>query len=330
MTSILGQSRVLVVDENDKTRQTLVEVLCLLGVKSVDEAGLKMDAYEKFKQTPPNLVLAKLKDGRDDVIGLTDLIRHDPDSPNVIAPVIAIGSVDSFHLVDAARKVGITEMLQAPFTADDLNALVEFVLIMQQDQLAEAAQPQEAPVIESASDVQKEVWPDEAESVSMTEMLLDHYMKHHEVVLSKLKFAQDATRKGIQELRNAHEKVRKLDNTNILTFTDFETMWEGIIDAFVKGGIEEEELFKIEKLITTIPADIKEHYDELSNQDKSFLSLVESLNVDAYRKAKQRVARLQQQPNPLNGKSSADYLPPKPPEKEDPDAFMLTPKRSKK
>ena len=68
-----------------------------------------------------------------------------------------------------------------------------------------------------------------------------------------------------------------------------------------------EELIKIEKVISTVPDEIKKHYDTLSQQDKSFLAMMNSLNTSAYRKAKSRARDLQANPNPLNGRPAADY-----------------------
>ncbi|MCB9981275.1 MAG: hypothetical protein H6860_02635 [Rhodospirillales bacterium] len=207
---------------------------------------------------------------------------------------------------------------------------LNYNLSLKQEQLEAAALPQEKPQIASAkSSGPESIWPEEEEATSLTKMLLEHYMRHHEIIFMKLKFAQDATQKSIHELRNAHEKVRNRDNTNIHEFNDFEKMWEEIIQTFINGGLAEEELFKIEKLVTTIPEDIKKHYNALSAQDKSFLSLVESLNADAYKKAKNRVTALQKQPNPLHGKTPEEYITPKEAEEENPDAFIFMPKRRK-
>jgi len=53
--------------------------------------------------------------------------------------------------------------------------------------------------------------------------------------------------------------------------------------------------------------------------------LVESLNMDAYKKAREKVSTLQQQPNIFNGKTLEDYRAPDEDEEENPDAFIFMP-----
>ncbi len=323
MANQLKTANILVVNELDSSRKILVSVLKILGVASIDEAYEKTDAFRKFKDKKYDVVMAGLIGGVQDVIGLTQLIRNDASSPNPVVPVVAVTGPKSMHLVDRARESGITDLLQSPFTVDDVSTRLNFVSSLAQEAL-ENDTPYAKPMIENAAENAKD-WPDEEEALSLTDMLLDHYMKHHEIVLAKLKFAQDATKKSIDEIRSTHEKVREHDNTNIHAFTDFNKMWEEIIKMFVDGGLSTDELFKIEKVITTVPEDIKKHYDALSSQDKSFLALVESLNVDAYKKAKAKVAQLQQLPNPLHGKIPEDYKTAEESEQENPDAFIFMP-----
>ncbi|HOO82008.1 MAG TPA: response regulator [Alphaproteobacteria bacterium] len=326
----LRNANILVVNEIGSTRKMLTNILRILGAGSIDEASDKADAFRKFNEKDYTLVISALIDGSQDAIGLAKDIRNNPASRNRIVPIIATTGPNTLHLVDAAREVGITDLLQTPFTVDDMSRHLNYNLSLQQEQLEAAALPQEKPQIDTTKSNDPEGgWPEEEEATSLTKMLLEHYMRHHEIVFMKLKFAQDATQKSIHQLRSTHEKVRHRDNTNIHEFNDFEKMWEEIIQIFLNGGLAEEELFKIEKLVTTIPEDIKKHYNTLSAQDKSFLSLVESLNADAYKKAKNRVTALQKQPNPLHGKTPEEYTTPKETEEENPDAFIFMPKRRK-
>ena len=308
MSQQFKTSKILVVNSVDGSRKMLAGVLRVLGVGQIDEAFEANGAFRQFKEGSHDAIFAGLSNGADDAIALAQLIRNDGSSPNKVAPVIAIGGPKTLHLMDAAREVGITDLLQAPFRVDDVSDRLKFVLSLQQEQLTAAAQAQAQPVIEhKPEEAPAEPWPDEEEAASLTATLLDHYMKHHEIVLSKLQFAQDATKQCIQEIRNTHEKLHEKDNTNVHEFNDFDKMWEEVIKMFMTGGLSEDEIFEIEKLMTTIPEDIKKEYDSLSQQDKSFLALVESLNTNAYKNAQKRVVKLQAQPNPLNGKTSEDY-----------------------
>lgn len=306
MASQFKTSKILIVNTVDSSRKMLAGVLKILGVGEIDEAFEATDAYRKFKEKHHDIIFSALTTGVDDAIKLADFIRNDGASPNTIVPIVAIGGAKTLHLMDAAREKGMTDFLQAPFTVDDVSARLRFILSMQKEQLESAAQPQVEPDAQPKP-AQLMQWPEDEEAHSLTERLLEHYMKHHEAVLAKLKFTQHATKKSIDGLRATHEKMRGLDNTNIHQFSEFDKMWEEIIGLFVQGGLAEDALFEIEKLVTRVPPDIKKHYDELSQQDKSFLALVESLNSNAYKKAREKVIDLQNQPNPLHGRTAEDY-----------------------
>lgn len=293
---------ILVVNSDDSPREMLASILRLQGVANVDQAATDADAYTKFKDINHDTVIAALTDGASDAISLARNIRGDSGSPDRLTPVIATMGTRTLHLVEAARDVGVTDLLRAPYTVDDVAERLDYVFGLNGDALKKAAEPQAPPMLDKPSAEDAESWPDEEEGASLTDMLLDHYLRHHEVVLKKLKFAQSATKQCIEEIRNVHEKMRDRDNTNIHEFTDFDKMWEDIIGLFVDGGLSEDELFKIESLITTVPQDIKIQYDSLSQQDKSFLALVESMNSIAYKKAKERVMKLQSRPSPLTGR----------------------------
>lgn len=324
MSNIFRNSSVLVINDTNSSRKMMLSVLRILGIGSIGEAPIPADAFLKFKEKHYDVVIASLTNGTEDAISFAKQARAD----NSLVPILALTGPKTLHLVDQARETGVTDLLQCPFTVDDVSTRLKYVLSMEQKALQDAARPQEKPIINAAD---AEPWPDEDDAFSLTDMLLEHYLKHHEIVFAKLKFAQNATKRSIEELRSVHEKIKQHDNTNIHKFSDFDTMWEEIIKMFIDGGLSEGEIAKIESLITTIPEDIKKHYDGLSQQDKSFLSLVEGLNADAYKKAKSRVTAFQAQPNPLNGKTAEDYkiLTQIERDEENANAFIFEPVRKK-
>ncbi|MBL4805222.1 MAG: response regulator [Alphaproteobacteria bacterium] len=311
MTALNPELHILLVNPIDSSRKMLESVLRLSGYKQISTAYESFDAFRKFKEEEIDVVIAALTDGASDVIDLTRKIRQDAASPNPVVPVVAVCGPQGMHLLDRAREVGITEMIKAPYRVEDVATRLNFVAGLQQQMLENYAQPQEAPQIEDKVD--EPHWPDEDESHKLTDVLLEHYLKHHEIVLSKLQFAQTATKNCIEEVRQVHQRMKELDKGSLEGFKDFDTMWQEIIGLFIEGGVSQEELFEIEKIITTIPKDIKKHYDELTQEDKEFMSLVQSLNTSAYHKARARVAELQAQPSPYNGKTSTDFPPPKKP-----------------
>ncbi len=305
------EAKILLINDHDASRSIQLNILKILGFTSVDFGYEMSDGFRIFKEGNHDAILAPLEHGKNDAIGLAKLVRTDAGSPNKLVPIIAISGPQALHLMDTAREVGITDLLQAPYSVNDVSQKLKHALGTQHEQQLEPIpQPEAAPVSEALPpppQAAKESAPEQEEAFSLTNMLLEHYMRHHEIVLMKLKFAQSATKKCIDDVRETHAKIKSHDNTSIHAFKDFDKMWETILETFIQGGISEEELFKIEKLITSVPKDIKKHYDDLSAQDKTFLTLVESLNSSAYQKAKERVEKIQKLPNPLNGKSSEDY-----------------------
>jgi CheY-like chemotaxis protein len=290
---------ILVVDNDDSRRGMLVRILEVLGTGSVRDANNASDAYAKCQKTPPDLIIAELRDGDNDAAALAKKLRSNPNSPHIKIPILAIAGPQALTHIDAARAAGISDLLQAPYAADDIAGRMSFLL----DNDAQKITAQNVAYKPGG----KGAWPPQEESFQLTHLLLDHYTKHHEIVLCKLKFAHSATRKCIDDIRAAHQKVKARDNVNILEFNDFNKMWEDIITMFRAGGLSEDDISEVEKLITKMPGQIRDHYDDLNQQDKSFLTLVESLNRAAYKQAKERVMKLQLQPNPLNGKTSEDY-----------------------
>lgn len=332
----------LVVSDHDSNRKMLSNILKVLGVKDPQVAQDVVMGFRIFREGKYDFVLSEIKDGRNDVVALADFIRKDERSPNPMVPIISTVGPATKQYVDIARNAGVTEMIMAPYTVSDIGQMIAYVMTeaskrqqiktakytgpdrrRRQDpsftgpfrregdellrQSVERVQVMQAQASRQASPPGETEWVSEGESQDLTKMLLENYLKHHEIVFSKLKFAQEATRQSLDQIRKAYEDVKNHDSGNVLEFKNFDKMWEEIIQMFVQGGLNEDEIFKIESIITTIPPGIKEHYNELTAKDKNFVNLVESLNVAAYKKAKSKVSELQAQPNIMSGMSKADY-----------------------
>ncbi len=337
----------LVVSDHDGNRKMLTNILKVLGVKDTEIATDVVMGFRIFRERKFDFVLSEIKDGRNDVIALADFIRKDERSPNPLVPIISTVGPATKHYVDAARNAGVSEMIMAPYTVSDIGQMIAYVMTeaskksqvktgkytgpdrrRRQDpaftgpfrragdellkQSVERAMAMQAAAKSAQQGTVKQPpkemdWVTEGESQDLTKMLLENFLRHHEIVFSKLKFAQEATKQSLEHIRKTYEDVKGRDATNILEFKNFDKMWEEIIAMFIQGGLSEDEIFKIEDIITTIPPDIKQHYTDLTAQDKTFLTLVESLNVSAYKKAKQKVAELQAQPNIMTGLTKSDY-----------------------
>lgn len=333
----------LVVSDHDSNRRMLFNILKVLGIKEPQIAQDVVSGFRMFREAKFDFVLSEIKDGRNDVVALADFIRKDERSPNPMAPIISTVGPATKHYVEAARNAGVNEMIMAPYTVSDIGQMIAYVMTeaskrqqvktakytgpdrrraqnpayvgpfrRQEDELlrqsVERVQAMQAAAQQAASPPKQPEWVSEGESQDLTKMLLENYLKHHEIVFSKLKFAQEATKQSLDHIRQTYESAQSGgESGNVLEFKNFDKMWEEIIHMFIQGGLSEDEIFKIENIITTIPPDIKEHYNELTAKDKDFVKLVESMNVAAYKKAKSKVAELQAQPNIMSGMSKADY-----------------------
>lgn len=139
--------------------------------------------------------------------------------------------------------------------------------------------------------------------------VMEHYIRHHEVVLRKLSHAHEATIASIQEieammgeLENAADHTR-----NLAEVRKYDGLWLNIIDMFRQAGVSETELNKIEKVLTGIPQAIKTHYDALVEKDKVLLKMIEDLGSEKYRRAFELIRKAQGGTNPMSGLSNNEY-----------------------
>lgn len=139
---------------------------------------------------------------------------------------------------------------------------------------------------------------DQNDTKDLMQTVLEHYLKHHEIVLKKLVHAQKATEMSM-------DKLREMSETG--TVGNVDEMWGEIIEMFRNFGASEDELFGIENLLGTVPSTIKEPYVELVEQDEELQQLKSELNSDKYQKAKQAVSKVQDEPNPMSHMTADDY-----------------------
>ena len=311
--------KALVINDYRPTQNMLVTCLKLLGFQSVTASNDASNAYASFMQEKHDVIISEIIDGRTDGIGFARKARESTNSPNEKVPVICIAGPRAAQFSDRARAVGLIEFLSVPYSIEDIAARLAFVLRSEFYEgfvsakpkpvaAAKEAIPQAAP---SASAPPPPAPPpetqEEKESKDLTALLLDHYLKHHEVVLKKLHFAKDATNICVEQLRETTDKLKAEDKKDLSLKNEFEKMWAEILEQFVEGGIAEEDLAKIETVIETIPSDIKAHYNDLTSKDQEFLDLVESMNVSAYKAAKAMANKAQSKPNILSGMTAQDY-----------------------
>lgn len=311
----LQNSRILIVHGTPYNRKMLSGILQLMGVKDIENAFEASDAFAISQINQFDVIIAEMTTGVSDAVALSKQLRQDKAAKNHLTPILAIASQEAIHIIEDAREAGVTDLLNTPYSADNIAERVMYAIntpVEEQIEDVSQAVPEESnpsvqPSSKDTTPTKEEEWPNPEESNALTNMLMEHYLHHHEIVLTKLRFTQDATKKSINEIRNMHEKMKKSKGSQENELNDFGAMWERIITMFVNGGLSEQALFDIEKIVTQIPDDIKQHYNDLTSKDKDFLSRVESLNKSGYEKAKKRILNLQEEPNPLTGKTSTDY-----------------------
>lgn len=307
----LQDSKILIVHGTPYNRKMLSGILQLMGVKNIENAFESSDALNICLDHEFDVIISEMTNGVSDAVAIASSLRKNPNSKNHLTPILAISGAESAHLIEDAREAGVTDLLKTPYSADNISERVMYAINTPvQEQIRDV---QTTPVktlhvkSKEPSKQPEEEWPNEEESHALTNILMEHYLRQHEIVLRKLHFAQDATKTSINKIRNIHEKVKNTKEPQTSELKDFSSMWESIIKMFLQGGLSEQALHDIEKIITQIPDDIKQHYDDLTNSDKDFLSRMEQLNKSGYSEAKKRVMHLQEEENPLTGKTASDY-----------------------
>jgi hypothetical protein len=148
-----------------------------------------------------------------------------------------------------------------------------------------------------------------AQAEEATLAVMEHYVRHHEVVLRKLNHAHKATLDSIREIE---EMMAELNDASahvseLAEVRKYDSLWITIIDMFRQAGVSETELGKIEGVLGGIPRAIKTHYDALVAQDKVLLKMIEDLGAEKYRRAFEMIRQVQSKPNPMTGLSPYEY-----------------------
>ena len=138
-------------------------------------------------------------------------------------------------------------------------------------------------------------WPDHKEANKLLQTAFEHYNIHYDVVLKKLGHAQEATNLSLKD-GDAEE-----------TTSAHSDSWGEIITLFKECGITEEELFQIEKVLKTLPENIRVHFERLIKIDQTLQKLMQTLEEINYKETIKTINRVQTQPNPMSGLERDDY-----------------------
>lgn len=141
---------------------------------------------------------------------------------------------------------------------------------------------------------------DKAQEYSI--LTLEYFLKHKDVVLRKLKHAQTATKKSLEEV----EKTGDCNNhTKIIE--QYDNAWDEIIIGFKRDGVTENDLSLIETLLSALPRIIKKIYDFLIEQDQKLQALMRELSLPKYQYALSLAEKIQSAPDIMSGIPAKEY-----------------------
>lgn len=152
--------------------------------------------------------------------------------------------------------------------------------------------------------------PDHETAGQLSECVLGHYVKHHHVVLGKLRLTQRATKQTLEKISTGGEEVHnKDDNMTIDSLEQCQKIWDENIQLFTDAGISEDGLSKIDKVLTAIPTTIKKSYDSLLEDEPDLLKAMDDLQQSAaeYKVAYDRVQTIQTRPDKMSGMDPSQY-----------------------
>ncbi len=119
---------VLVVEDLTPMRRLIQEVLKSLEVGTIITAADGEEAFQKYLDMKPDVILTDWLMAPMDGISLIKRIRLSPQSPKRTIPIIMITGYTAPHRVAEARDIGVTEILVKPFTAGDLAKRLAYVI----------------------------------------------------------------------------------------------------------------------------------------------------------------------------------------------------------
>lgn len=319
---------VLVADADSKMRGKLAKTLKIHNIRNVFEAFDGASAFELFKQNRPHVVITEREMGARGGEWLAQSIRNSDADVREVPIILVTGKTENLSVQDV-RNFGFSEMLLAPFTVDALMRLVTYVVNNKRDFIDSATykgpdrrriddpsysgpdrraagsstKNSDKPVRAVRKAASMDMWPEQEQSAAMISTLFGHYITHHELVARQLKFAQTATKESIEQQENVAIEAA----SQMVGLRGFDAIWQEIIEMFRCGGVSEAELFKIEKIIQTMPVAIRGKFDNMSSADNDYNQLHRSLDTEGYNSAKTVAQNLEQQPNPMSGLTGSDY-----------------------
>jgi len=119
----LGQTRVIIADDESIIRMDLREMLTTMGYLVVGEAGDGVSAVNLAREVRPDLVIMDIKMPDLDGIAAAKILTEER-----IAPVLLLTAFSQQELVEGAKEAGVVGYIVKPFRESELAPAIEIAL----------------------------------------------------------------------------------------------------------------------------------------------------------------------------------------------------------
>jgi response regulator NasT len=119
----MGQTRVVIADDESIIRMDLREMLSGLGYLVVGEAGDGLSAVNLGRELKPDLVIMDIKMPDLDGIAAAKILTEER-----LAPVLLLTAFSQTELVDGAKEAGVVGYIVKPFRESELVPAIEIAL----------------------------------------------------------------------------------------------------------------------------------------------------------------------------------------------------------
>lgn len=119
----MGQTRVVIADDESIIRMDLKEMLTGLGYLVVGEAGDGLSAVNLGRELKPDLVIMDIKMPDLDGIAAAKILTEER-----IAPVLLLTAFSQTELIDGAKEAGVVGYIVKPFRDTELVPAIEISL----------------------------------------------------------------------------------------------------------------------------------------------------------------------------------------------------------
>ncbi len=119
----MGQTRVVIADDESIIRMDLREMLTSLGYLVVGEAGDGLSAVNLGRELKPDLVIMDIKMPDLDGIAAAKILTEER-----IAPVLLLTAFSQTELIEGAKEAGVVGYIVKPFRETELVPAIEIAL----------------------------------------------------------------------------------------------------------------------------------------------------------------------------------------------------------